>query len=142
MVEPYNAVVNSDRSLGTTFVVYCNDFPATTLAQSGAARALLDNFFLGQISDITSQTTDRSGATSLVLTAYEQAAHLSMRFARPPTAEYNSLEKQYADIHEVLWRLFLSTSDARADSSPVVAVDWMTLANSNSSSFDYSQWRF
>jgi hypothetical protein len=142
IVEPYSAAITTDSSLGTAFVIYCNDIPTTALAQSSAAQALLDNISLGQISEITSQTTDRLGATSLMLAAYEQAAHLAMRFARPAAPEYNSLEKQSADIHEALWRLFLAAYDSRTDPVPGVAVDWMMLANHNPSSFEYSQWRF
>jgi hypothetical protein len=139
--EPYGATFNNDTGLGSQFVVYCNDAATAQVTQAGSPGTALGSFFLGQMVDTAPQAAGSLGASSLVLIAYEQAAYFAMRFARSPAPESISLEKQYADIHEALWRLFLSASDARAG-TPGPAVDWMTLANHNSSSFDYSRRRF
>ena len=140
--EPENAAISKAAISQAAFVVYCNDVPTSRLMQSSGARELSDKALLSPTSDITAQAADRLSVTSLVLTAYEQAAHLALRFARAPSPEDTSLGKQVAAIHDVLWRLFLAAKDASSSRPVWDGVDWLMLVNLNPPSFDYSQWRF
>jgi hypothetical protein len=137
-----SAAFREDAMSGTSFAIYCNDLVTMPIGRTSAGRALLDGYFLGQMSDLGSQITDHAGGTGPVLAAYDRAARLALSFAQPSTPDDSVAAKQTAQLHEALWRLFLSTRKAGANSSPAAAVDWMLLANDNSSSFDYSRWRF
>jgi len=137
-----SAALREDATFGTSFAIYCNDLVTMPIGRTSAGRALLDGYFLGQVSDLGSQITDHAGGTGPVLAAYDRAVRLALSFAQPPRPDDSVAGKQIAQLHEVLWRLFVSTTKAGANSSPTAAVDWMLLANDNSSSFDYSRWRF
>lgn len=120
-----------DLDLASAFVIYCNDLPAVAATNTDET-----------ISDIARHAAGSLGAVSAAHTAYDQATYLAMHFAGSFQAEPDVAQRRYGDIHDVLWRLFLADSAGRSSGPPGTMVDWLMLASGNSSSFDYSRWRF
>jgi hypothetical protein len=136
-----STALSKDPALGNEFLIYCNDLPTMPLLQNSAAH-VLDGYFLAQISEVTSQMTDRSGATSVAVAGYERAAYLALRFAADSLPGQSVSDEQIPELLDLLWRLYLSANQDRTDATPGPSIVWMTLAVENSSSFDYSKWKF
>jgi hypothetical protein len=129
------------KSSDLAFVVYCNELASDL---SGEPDPIAVKSVLPRIPDVASPDGANWDLVSSVLRMYERSAHLGTRFGRSTAAaEDDSMEKRYADIHELLWQLFVAAQDGKADAfSRVVTVDWITLANGDSSAVDFSRWRF
>jgi hypothetical protein len=125
------------------FVIYCSDFPASHTSGAREFGAGGDSFGLSRIPDISSQGADGLSGTARGLRSYERAAHLALRFVRSTVPVDDSIEKRYSDIHELLWRLFVSAQESGSDPDSIaVGADWLTVANGDSATFDFSKWRF